>query len=132
MAWYDRLRNEGAGALEAMRQAVPLLGRAPHARPGDPAAERRTLEAPAAGWDGDAPGGVHEAGPGSGSAQQLEQRGYQIVKAMQARALTERGYSLSADELTTTLGATTTLPGDVIARLARADDLDRVSAVPSP
>lgn len=29
-----------------MRQAVPLFGRAPHARPGDPAVERRTLEAP--------------------------------------------------------------------------------------
>src|SRR5262245_55725429 len=38
MARYDRLRSEGAGAFEAMRQAVPLFGRAPHARPGDPAA----------------------------------------------------------------------------------------------
>ena len=47
MAWYDRLRSEGAGAVEAMRQAVPLFGRAPYARPGDPAAERRVLEAPA-------------------------------------------------------------------------------------
>ena len=47
MAWYDRLRSEGAEAVEAMRQAVPLFGRAPYARPGDPAAERRVLEAPA-------------------------------------------------------------------------------------
>jgi len=47
MARYDRLRSEGAGAVEAMRQAVPLFGRAPHARPGDRAAERRGLEAPA-------------------------------------------------------------------------------------
>ena len=51
MAWYDRLRGQGAGAFEAMRQAVPLFGRAPHARPGDPGAERRALEAPA-GLDG--------------------------------------------------------------------------------
>jgi hypothetical protein len=51
MAWYDRLRSEGAGAFEAMRQAVPLFGRVPHARPGDPGAERPALEAPA-GLDG--------------------------------------------------------------------------------
>jgi hypothetical protein len=47
MARYDRLRSEGAGAFDAMRQAVPLFGRAPHARPGDPGAQRRALEAPA-------------------------------------------------------------------------------------
>jgi hypothetical protein len=46
MAWYDRLRGEGAGAVEAMRQAVPLFGRATHMRTGDPAAERRELENP--------------------------------------------------------------------------------------
>jgi hypothetical protein len=47
MAWYDRRRGEGVGTVEAMRQAVPMFGRAPHARPGDPAAERRALEGPA-------------------------------------------------------------------------------------
>lgn len=46
MARYDRLRGDGTGAIEAMRQAVPLFGRAPYARPGDPAAERRELDAP--------------------------------------------------------------------------------------
>ena len=30
-----------------MRQAVPLFGRAPQARPSDPGAERRSLAAPA-------------------------------------------------------------------------------------
>src|SRR5262249_8146560 len=45
MAWYDRLPGEGAGAVEAMRQAVPLFGRAPHARPDDPGAERHALQA---------------------------------------------------------------------------------------
>lgn len=44
MAWYDRLRGEGAGAFDAMRQALPLFGRASHARPRDPAAQRRALE----------------------------------------------------------------------------------------
>jgi hypothetical protein len=41
MASYDRLRGEGVRAVDAMRQAVPLFGRPPHARPGDPAAGRR-------------------------------------------------------------------------------------------
>jgi hypothetical protein len=41
--------------------------------------------------------------------------------------MAERGYALSPDELVTTLGATTTLPGDVIARLACADSQDRVA-----
>ena len=36
MAWYDRLRSEGAGALDAMREALPLFARAPYARPGGP------------------------------------------------------------------------------------------------
>ena len=46
MAWYDRLRGEGAAPLDAMREALPLFARAPHARPGDPVAERPGLAAP--------------------------------------------------------------------------------------
>jgi hypothetical protein len=46
MAWYDRLRGEGASALDAMREALPLFARAPHTRPGDPAAGRRSLATP--------------------------------------------------------------------------------------
>ena len=46
MAWYDRLRGEGAAPFDAMREALPLFARAPHARPGDPAAERPGLAAP--------------------------------------------------------------------------------------
>ena len=53
MARYDRLRGEGAGAFEAMRQALPLFGRAPDARPGDPAAPRRALESAVASPGGD-------------------------------------------------------------------------------
>ncbi len=131
MAWYDRLRSEGAGAVKAMRQAVPLFGRAPHARPGDPAAERRELAAPA--WPDAASrvvatGRPQEPGPGSGPEGQAEQRGRRIAQQLQARALAERGYLLSPDELATTLGATTTLPDNVIARLAHGDDEDRLAA----
>jgi hypothetical protein len=127
MTWYDRLRSEGVGAVDAMREAVPLFARAPHARPGDPAPGRRSLAAPdsadAATWDDTGTGATAtvQAGLESAAAGQVEQRGLRIVKELQERALTERGHRLSADEPATTLGATTTLPSDVIARLARAD-----------
>ena len=142
MAWYDRLRSEGAGAFDAMRQALPLFARAPYARPGDPAGQRRALEYDAASRDADADGGLRLPSAGSDLDLKVEQRGHRIAGRLQARALAERGYALSPDELVTTLGATTTLPSDVIARLAhadsedlvatgaeqaRADDLDRVS-----
>src|SRR5580700_5064796 len=69
MGWYDRLRGEGAGALEAMRQAVPLFGRAPHGRSGDRGVERRGLKGPG-GFRDASPGGegdgVRQAGAGSG------------------------------------------------------------------
>jgi hypothetical protein len=132
MARYDRLRGEGTAPLDAMREALPLFARAPRARPGDPAAERRSLAAAPDGpgtpsWDSSADdSGVAQAADFS-AIRQAEQRGRQIVRELQARALAERGSALSPDELVTTLGATTTLPGDVIARLARADSQDRVA-----
>ena len=132
MAWYDRLRGEGAAPLDAMREALPLFARAPHARPGDPGAERRGLAAPdspgTAAWGSSADNpGAARAAADSSAIRQAEQRGQQIVQELQARALAERGYALSPDELVTTLGATTTLLGDVIARLSRADSQDRVA-----
>ena len=45
MARYDRLRFEGADPLEAMREAVYLFAREPHARPGQPATTRPGIEA---------------------------------------------------------------------------------------
>jgi hypothetical protein len=130
MAWYDRLRAEGAGAFDAMRQALPLFDRAPNPRPGQ-AGERRVLPpsaGPDGGWQEDDP---RDDGPRPGSdgdGWQVERRGFQIVRELQARALAERGYTLSPDELVTALGATTTLPSDVIGRLAHADGEDRIAA----
>ena len=49
MARYDRLRAEGAMPFEAMHDVLPLFGRAPSARPGGAATERRALTAPAGG-----------------------------------------------------------------------------------
>jgi hypothetical protein len=45
MSWYDRQRAQGARPFDAMRDALPLFARAPHARPGGPAAARRALTA---------------------------------------------------------------------------------------
>ena len=132
MAWYDRLRGEGATPLDAMREALPLFDRAPHARPGDAVAERPGLAAPdgpgMASWYSDADDAdVAQDAADSSAIRQAERRGQQIVQELQARALAARGYALSPDELVTTLGATTTLPGDVIDRLARAASQDRMA-----
>ena len=43
MAWYDRLRGDGAAPFDAMRDALPLFGRAPAARPGGPGRQRSML-----------------------------------------------------------------------------------------
>jgi hypothetical protein len=135
MAWYDRCRSEGAGAFDAMREAIPLFARAPHARPGDPNAwwRGRSLAAPdgldAPSWDGAADdAGIAAADPDPGMDRHAGQRGHQIVRELQARAQAERGYPLIPDELVTTLGATTTLSSEVITRLAYADSEDRMAA----
>jgi hypothetical protein len=125
MARYDRLRAEGAGPLEAMREAARLFAWQPHARPGQPA-RRPGIEpgSPGAGpWAATAEAADASAaqpGPGEDLYQQAEQRGLQIAGRLQARALAERGSRLSPDELATTLEASTSLPAEVIARLARA------------
>ena len=125
MARYDRLRIEGADPLEAMREAVYLFAREPHARPGQPVA-RPGIEATSPGtgsWPGaaeTADTSVRQPGPGPDLYQDAEQRGRQIVERLQARALAERGSGLSPDELATVLEASTSLPAEVIARLTHA------------
>jgi hypothetical protein len=134
MARYDRLRYEGARPLEAMQNAVYLFAREPHARPGQPAAPRPGIEPGAPGaapWPvaGQAPGaGAPEPGPGPDPGQGVLQRGQQIAAQLQARALAERGSRLSPDELATALEASTTLPAEVIARLARAQNEENIAA----
>lgn len=131
MAWYDRLHAEGAGRFDAMREAVPLFARAPHARPGDPAPGHRSLASSGSPQNATQVVEAHEnpRQPGSEPAPVTaeEQRGRQIVVRLQARALEERGSALSPDELATVLGATTTLSSDVIARLARGGNQERIA-----
>jgi hypothetical protein len=132
MARYDRLRGEGASPLDAMGEAAPLFARMPHARPGQPSTHRRIGAGPA-GPDarpaaGIADGSLHEPAPDQDPYQEAEHRGRQIVWRLQARAQAERGSELSPDELATALEASTSLPAEVIARLARADSEGRVAA----
>jgi hypothetical protein len=132
MAWYDRLRTEGAGRFDAMREAIPLFARAPHARPGGPAADHRHLAASATPHTTAQAAGpddrLQQPGLEPDPASQEEQRGRQIVSRLQARAVEERGSELSPDELATVLGATTTLSPGVIARLTRGENQERIAA----
>ena len=134
MSRYDRLRHEGARPLEAMRNAIYLFARDPHARPGQPAAPRPVIEPGTPGtppWPdaGQAPGtDVPEPGPRPDLDQGALQRGQEIAAQLQARALAERGSRLSPDELATALEASTTLPAEIIARLARARDEEHTAA----
>ena len=134
MARYDRLRAEGAGPLEAMREAAHLFAWQPHARPGQPAAARPGIEAgtPGAGSWPDAAEAASASAPQPGSRpdlyQDAEQRGLRIAERLQARALAERGSRLSPDELATALEASTSLPAEVIARLARARSEENIAA----
>jgi len=133
MARYDRLRFEGADPLEAMREAVYLFAREPHARPGQPATTRPGIEAGTPGtgsWPDAAEAaraGAPQSGPRPDLYQDAEQRGRRIAERLQARALAERGSRLSPDELATALDASTTLPAEVIARLARARSEENIA-----
>ena len=132
MAWYDRLRAEGAGRFDAMREAVPLFARAPHTRPGGPAADRRSLQFSASPHAAAQADESHDSARRPGrepdTVSREEHRGRQIVSRLQSRAVEERGTELSPDEIATALGATTTLSPDVIARLARGETQERIAA----
>ena len=104
----------------------------PHARPGQPAAARPGIGADTPGsWPDAAEAASASApqpGPGPDLYQDAEQRGLRIAERLQARALAERGSRLSPDELATALEASTSLPAEVIARLARARSDENIAA----
>lgn len=132
MAQYDRLREEGVGPLDAMRGSVHLFLREPHARPGDPAPARPAVEAGLPGT-GPAPkpgpdSGLGQPGSGQDPYQEAERRGREIAERLQARALQEHGERLSVGELATALEASTSLPAEVITRIARAEATERLAA----
>lgn len=124
MARYDRLRGDGAGPVDAMREAVPLFANEPSARP-HPAGRTRQAISPAA----DGTGPWAETGITAQDREQAE-RDYRLaedeqacrraIDRVQAAVREQRGSELSPDELVTVLEAQTTLPAEVIERLARA------------
>jgi hypothetical protein len=121
MARYDRLREDGMNALDAMGETAPLFGRASHVRVGDPAAPRQGLNA-GTGSDVDLsaarePGSPEE--PGVAVADQSEQRGRQIIERLQESARTANRHEPRSDELASILEATTNLPYEVIESLTR-------------
>jgi hypothetical protein len=123
MARYDRLRGDGISPLDAMRETVPLFGRSPRARPGDPAPFRHALDL---GTGTDAtqsadrgPADPAELLPNDDSDNRAEQRGRQIIERLQSSARTVGRAELGPDELAMILEAVTNLPEDMIARLTR-------------
>ena len=126
MARYDRLRSEGAEPLGAMREAAPLFGYHPNARP---AGHRPVpgIQAPAdAAPEPEVTDGTLLA-PEPDPRQDAEHRGRRIAERLQAQAVYERGAELTADELAVALEQTTSLPPEVIARLARARSEERTA-----
>lgn len=121
MARYDRLRGEGMGPAEAMREAAFLF--AGPARSYDaPYAPRPALDAEDGEnvpWTAAGPGPGSEDGLAAADAQ--DRRGRQIVEALQTRAGAQGRGPLGAAEQRTVLETVTNLPADVIDRVVRPD-----------
>lgn len=129
MARYDRLRSDGTNPLDAMREAVLLFGLDPHARPA-PSRSPVAISAPAADAapePGITDGVSRQPAPEPDPYEDTEHRGRRIAERLQAQALYGRGAELSPDELATALEQTTSLPAEIIARLARARHEERVA-----
>jgi hypothetical protein len=114
MARYDRLRGDGFGEAEAMREAAPLFARSPHAREGD-YKSRFALE-PGTGESVIRPMAATPPAPERSMAlpAALERRGIQILGALQARARAEHRRPLGEAEQRTVLETITNLPPNII------------------
>lgn len=122
MSRYDRLTGDGLSALDAMREAAPLFGRAAHARPGDAAPERPALD-PALNVDispqaEEAPSTTAGQDPASGQADAAEQRGRLIAERLQDRARARGHGQLGPEDMAMLLEAVTNLPEDTIEQIA--------------
>jgi hypothetical protein len=122
MARYNRLRADGVDPFDAMRETVPLFGRASHVRTGDPAAPRSALNI-SAGQDaepsaGQAPGSAGELAAEPDAPSRIEARGQQIVERLQATVRAAGRSDLGPGQLAVVLEALTNLPDNVIKKLA--------------
>jgi hypothetical protein len=123
MARYDRLRSDGMGPAEAMREAAPLFARPPRAQD-TPYTPRQVL---AAGngenltWAATAPAPDPGELDGLALAEAQERRARQIIAALQERARAQHRGLLGEAEQRTVLETITNLPADVIDRIVRPD-----------
>lgn len=121
MARYDRLRADGFGPAEAMRETAPLFARPPHAR--DAHYTPRPALEPGTGQDV-IPTAVVATAPGTDESPELpgalERRGMQILGALQARAQAQHRPPLGEAEQRTVLETITNLPADVIDRVVHS------------
>jgi hypothetical protein len=117
MARYDRLRGDGMGAAEAMRQTAPLFAHAPRAydRPYVPRAALVAGDGESLAWTAPPPDPGEQSGVTLAEAQEL--RGKQIVAALQDRARAQRRGPLGESEQRTVLETITNVPPDVIDRV---------------
>ena len=121
MARYDRLRSEGMGPAEAMRQAALLFAGPPRAHD-TPYAPQPILDAGNGEnliWTAAGPVPGPEASDGLAGADAQERRGRQIVEALQTRARAQGRDPLGEAEQRTVLETVTNLPADVIDRVVR-------------
>jgi hypothetical protein len=136
MARYQRLRGDGLGPTDAMREAAPLFARHPHARDA-PFTPRPEVEAVTGAAEWVARGASADAADQAGDladAAGLEQRGQRIAAALQERARADGREPLGQDELRIVLDTITNLPADVIDRLsgpAAAHDGDAAASAAS-
>lgn len=119
MSRYDRLRSDGIGPADAMREAAPLFARPARAHD-TPHTPRPVLDAGNGEnltWTAASPGPVPGESGSLDLAEAQERRGRQIVAALQARAREQHRGPLGEAEQRTVLEAITNLPANIIDRV---------------
>jgi hypothetical protein len=123
MAHYDRLRNNGTGPADAMREAAPLFARPPRAQD-TPYSSRAALHPGTGGnliWTVPDPALSPDQTGALELAEAQERRGRQILDALQARARAQRREPLGEAEQRTVLETITNLPAHIIDRIVRPE-----------
>ncbi len=119
MAHYDRLRADGKGPAEAMREAAPLFARPSHVY--DASTTVRPALAAGNGSPAWTAGPVPHYPEPSAGTEVLERRGVQILGTLQDHAREQGRKPLAEAEQRTVLETITSLPPDVIDRIVSPD-----------
>jgi len=125
MARYDRLRTDGLGPAEAMRETATLFALSPRARAW-PFAPLPVLDAGTSADTGRAadPSALGSEPIDLRGSEALESRGTSIATALQQRARAGGREPLGLHELRTVLETVTSLPPDIIDRVIRLAPVD--------